>query len=81
MPKDDIKTPPAATAASEAPAAKPATLPAVVFGAPVWVQPAAGAYMLNEVGAAYPVKPSKVNATAYVLRCLNNGDLVQAAQP
>jgi hypothetical protein len=62
-------------------AAKPAALPAVVFGAPVWVQPAAGAYMLNEVGAAYPAKPSKVNATAYVLRCLKNGDLVQAAQP
>jgi hypothetical protein len=80
MPKEDIKTTPT-TAASEAPASKPAPLPAVVFGAPVWVQPAAGAYMLNEVGAAYPAKPSKVNATAYVLRCLKNGDLVQVAQP
>jgi hypothetical protein len=35
--------------------------------------------MLNEGGAAYPAKPSKVNATAYVLRCLKNGDLVQVA--
>jgi hypothetical protein len=62
-------------------AAKPAPLPAVTFGAPVWVQPPAGAHMLNEVGIAYPAAPSKVNATAYVLRCLKNGDLVQVAQP